>query len=79
MKKRLKTPKDYMLVGLTGFAICACLAYVAENLVIAPNRSTLIYWQSQIFLVILILFVVSTIFLAGGLWGAMSKHLLKRN
>lgn len=72
-KSWFSAPKHYIYAGLAGLLVCAGLLYVIENLMTAPNDSTLIYWQSQVSFVVLIVFILSIVSLVGGIWGALQR------
>ncbi|PWH15113.1 MAG: hypothetical protein DDG60_06680 [Anaerolineae bacterium] len=71
-------PWGYLLTGVVGFVFGALLLYVMENLLSAPNPSTLYYRQMQLLFVALVICVISVILFAGGLWGLVSRRLSKR-
>lgn len=72
-----KTPKGYLLTGLAGFGLTALLVYLAEMQISAPNPSTLVYRQSQVFFAMLV-FLVSAAFFLAGAWGAVRRRFSRK-
>lgn len=73
-----KTPKGYLLTGLAGFGLTALLVYLAEMQISAPNPSTLVYRQSQVFFIAMLVFLVSAAFFLAGAWGAVRRRFSRK-
>lgn len=74
MKRRwFNRPRHFIVAGLIGLALCAVLLYIIEHGLTAPNPATLYYRQSIVLFAALILFGLSVLSLARGIWWGIAE------
>lgn len=71
---QIRKPRNYILGGLGGAALCAVALFLLERVLQAPNEATLTYWQMLLALPVYALLIASIFAIARGVLLAIRQR-----